>query len=88
MIKTETFLLPTHWASYLINGDPSSFNDEEWREVRRWERDNAPGPCIDCADMGFLWRGDDSTLGCDRSEFVFQVIEPVLADGEVVGHSL
>jgi hypothetical protein len=38
--------------------------------------------------MGFLWRGDDSTLGCDRSEFVFQVIEPVLADGEVVGHSL
>jgi len=87
-MKTETFLLPTHWASYLINGDASGYTDEEETEIVQWLVCNAPGPCIDCSDMGFLWRGDDSTLGCDRSEYVFQVIEPVLADGEVVGYNL
>jgi hypothetical protein len=88
VIKTETFLLPTHWACYLINGDASGYTDEEETEIVQWLVCNAPGPCIDCSDMGFLWRGDDSTLGCDRSEYVFQVIEPVLADGEVVGYDL
>jgi hypothetical protein len=87
-MQSITFLLPTHWASYLINGDASGYTDEEETEIVQWLVCNAPGPCIDCSDMGFLWRGDDSTLGCDRSEYVFQVIEPVLADGEVVGYDL
>lgn len=29
MMKTEDYMLPAHWASYLINGDASSFSLDE-----------------------------------------------------------
>lgn len=86
-MKTEDFLLPAHWASYLINGDSSGYTDEEESEIHEWETTHAPGPCIGCGDYPeFTWRGDDGTLGADRVTYTFQVIEPVLADGEVLAY--
>lgn len=89
MIKTEEFLLPAHWACYLINGDASGMTDTEQAEVDEWETMNAPGPCIGCADTAeFCWRGDDGPLGADRCVFTFQVIEACAlhSDGEIVGY--
>ena len=83
-IKTEEFLLPVYWASYLINGDATGYEDDEFEEIEEWVTCNAPGPCLDVGEASFCWRGDDSTQGADRAVFTFQVIEPVLADGEVV----
>lgn len=78
-MKTVTFLLPSHWASYLINGDASSFSldddgDEQIAAIDTWMRQNHLGFCIDCAEAGFCWRNDgpDGHLGADCMEFTFE----------------
>lgn len=86
-IKTETFLLPVHWASYLINGDASGYTDAEQAEVQEWEVAHAPGPCIGCdntAELSYL--GDDGVGMCERAVYTFQVLDAcaAYADGEVV----
>lgn len=88
MITTENFLLPAHWACYFINGDESGYEDAELREITHWESICAPGPCLDAdvEDVEFTWRGDDGSLGADRCTFTFQVLTPLLADGEVIGY--
>lgn len=32
-MKFETVTLPSHWASYLINGDDSGLDDDDAREI-------------------------------------------------------
>jgi hypothetical protein len=86
VIKTETFLLPIHWAPYLINGDASGYTDAELSEIDEWETMNAPGPCIGAGYPEFCLRGDDGTMGADRATFTFQVIEACFADGEVIAY--
>lgn len=87
MIKTEEFLLPAHWASYLINGDASGMTDEEEAEVQEWEVAHAPGPCIGVADTAeFSLLGDDGLGGVERTTFTFQVIEACYSDGEVIAY--
>lgn len=86
-IKIEEFLLPAHWASYLINGDATGYGDAELAEIDEWETMNAPGPCIGCADfVDFCWGGDDGLVGAERTTFTFQVLDAHAAysDGEVV----
>lgn len=86
MIKTEEFLLPAHWACYLINGDASGMTDAEQAEVDEWETTNAPGPCLTSGDDTELClRGDDGMGMCERAVYTFQVIDPCFADGEVIG---
>ena len=75
-MKTEEFRLPAYWASCLLYGDASGLEDDEADEVSAWEVMHAPGPCIGVAD--------DGPGGCERCTFTFQVIEPVLSDGEVI----
>jgi len=87
MVRTETFLLPVHWAPYLINGDESGYSPEELLEISEWEISNSPGPCIGCENYSeFCWRGDDGPLGAERTTYTFQVLETcaAYADGEVV----
>lgn len=83
-IKTEEFLLPVHWACYLINGDATGYEDDEFEEIEEWVTCNAPGPCLDVGESELCRQGDDGGLMCDRAVFTFQVIEPQFADGEVV----
>lgn len=86
-MSTEDFLLPVHWASYLINGDATGYTPAEADEISEWEIANAPGPCIGCDDtVEFCWRGDDGVIGADRAVFVFQVFTPVYSDGEVIAY--
>ena len=80
-MKTEEFRLPAHWASCLLYGDASGLEDAEADEVSAWEVMHAPGPCIGVADDADF---DDGPGGCERCTFTFQVIEPVLSDGEVI----
>lgn len=56
MMKTEDYMLPAHWASYLINGDASSFSldeDEGEKELavidQIIENINAGGP-VSCSN--------------------------------------
>lgn len=36
MIKTNTVSLPSHWASYLINGDETGYEDSELKEIKNF----------------------------------------------------
>lgn len=84
MIKTFTATLPAHWASYLINNDPSSFalygdeGDAELERIDQWCAENS-GCCLDVSeDVSFMPRGSldcPNELPGDYAEFTFQVIE-------------
>jgi hypothetical protein len=67
-INNEKYELPSHWASYLINSDPSGLSDED---IRQCDEDTANlGYCIDVsAESDFRqYRG----LGTDVSIFTFR----------------
>lgn len=86
-IKTETFLLPIYWASYLINGDASGYTDDELIKISEWETTTAPGPCLDCAStVDLCYMGDDGPGMQLRCTYTFQVLDAcaAYADGEVV----
>lgn len=78
-MKTETYTLPAHWASYLINGDASSFSldddggDAEIKLIDDWLKD--VGPCLGCSDETEFRRYHDApgVLACDCLEFIFEV---------------
>lgn len=83
MIKTFTATLPAHWASYLINNDPSSFalyddGDAELERIDQWCAENS-GYCLDVSeDVSFMPFG---SLDCpgellgDYATYTFQVID-------------
>ena len=77
MHETYTFVLPSYYASYLINGDASSLNDEELEIIREFLLNNNLGSCLDCSeDEWFQWYNDlfpNRKLGCSVMKFSFFV---------------
>lgn len=90
MIKTEEFLLPAHWAPYLINGDASGYTDDELADIDEWCAACAPGPCLDAdvENAELSRQGDDGGLMGERCVYTFQIVLPLYADGEVIGYAL
>lgn len=74
-MRTQTYLLPEHWAPYLINGDETGYSPEELSAITSWEIANAPGPCLGREDFGAM-----------RCMYTFQVIQEIILDGEVIGY--
>lgn len=81
-MKTTTYLLPAHWASYLINGDASSFSlnddggDAEIKAINRWCQDMEVGFCQDCSDEPRFSRwndGPNNSQGGDVLDYTFEV---------------
>ena len=74
-LLTETYTLPAHWASYLINGDDSGLEDSEAVEVRDWLKGHPwLGDCLDCTnEQEFSWENDANDLGGSVADFVFHV---------------
>ena len=59
MMETITYTLPEHWASYLINGDSSSFSlyddgDEELALIDRVISDIDCGTPVSCSEESFF----------------------------------
>jgi len=73
-MKTETYVLPSHWASALINDDYSGYTDEEVMKIKDFCEDL--GPCIDATDEEeFSWWNDAANLGGSVATFHFQLLE-------------
>lgn len=77
-MKTETYILPAYWASYLINNDDSGLSDSEYETIRIWQELYAPasGWPIDCKEYGHARYHDAMRLfpySCDCAEYVFPV---------------
>lgn len=76
-MKTKTYVLPSRWASALINDDYSGYTDEEAMEIEDFCNDL--GPCLDVTDEEeFSWTNDANGLGGSVATFTFQVLSNVL----------
>lgn len=76
-MQIETYLLPAHWASALINADTTGLEGEEEEELNHWLTTTAPGCCIGCTDSPSFTTWHDArphVLACDCLEYTFQVI--------------
>jgi len=73
-MKLDTYILPAYWASYLINGDLSGYEDSEIAEIEAFCKDL--GPCMDVTDENeFSWTNDANDLGGAVATFHFLVRE-------------
>ncbi len=67
-LKAVKGIAPSSWASYLVNGDASSFDldpDEGTAEKAKADAFAAymGGPIVSCEDAGFCWAHDASRFG-------------------------
>lgn len=63
-MRIESVLLPSHWASALINGDRSGMSDEEEAELDRiLELHPEWALPVDCKEYGFAWWHDATRYG-------------------------
>ena len=57
-METEIYTLPAHWASYIINGDASSFSlyDDGDAELARIDAylETINGYCVDVSESSFF----------------------------------
>jgi hypothetical protein len=82
-----SYLLPAHWASALINGDPSGLEDFDLADLKAVLNGEGLGYCAgiderDSLDLEpeFCWHHDASPYGvlaCDCLPFLFVSLEVV-----------
>lgn len=78
-MKTNTFILPAHWACALVNGDFSGLEDGEADELEAWQSAASAegyGFCLDVSHEAFFCTGHDArayVLPCDCLEYTFEV---------------
>lgn len=73
-MKTVTLVAPSHWASYLLNGDDSGLLPTECNAADAWIDRQDMGLPVSCDDAGFRWYHDarlECPLGADCQEYVF-----------------
>jgi len=73
-IEVHEYILPAHFASYLINGDASGYTDEELTQVQQWEK--GKGYCVGTTDDTPEFRhGHDlnRNQGADCLAFIFHL---------------
>ena len=79
---TEKYDLPAHWASYLINGDATSFSlndagagDAEIAVIDEFMNDIGEGAIVTCSEEPFFSKYHDAqpygVLACDCLEYTF-----------------
>ena len=77
-MKLKTYLLPSHWASALINDDWTGLDDEDVDAVLTWLTANQPGYCVDCDEESQFCRHHDASglgvLAADCLTFTFQEV--------------
>lgn len=78
-LRIETFQLPTHWASYFVNADPTSLDDDDIAAADGWWEETFPGhsvSCSDVADDGCFSKYHDADrwcLPCEVATFTFLI---------------
>lgn len=65
---------PSHWASYLINGDASGMDEADIEACDAWIAREGLGAPVSCEDAGFMRRHDaylECPLGADCQTYAF-----------------
>ena len=68
-----TLTAPSHWASYITNGDASGLTAKEKAQCDAWLAAEDAGSCVSCEDAGFMWRHDACryAIASDCQEYTF-----------------
>ena len=68
-MRTEKFILPSHWAAYFVNGDESGYWDRELAQINQFENYMCGlyGACH-CVDVAIDF-GDDFRKYHDAMDF-------------------
>lgn len=70
-----TFVLPSHWASALINNDRSGMTIEDENELNKFLATVTEYSCLTCSDEPYFTHSNDAgTLACDVLEFTFRKV--------------
>ena len=72
-LEFDTVTAPSHWATYLINGDVSTFaySENEADEQACYELEKAMGHCVGAVNVGFTHFPDYGLPG-DCCEYTFE----------------
>jgi hypothetical protein len=73
-LDTIDVTAPSHWASYLINGDASGMEDDEIAACNAWIAREGVGMPVSCEDAGFIWYHDarpECPFGADCQTYTF-----------------
>ncbi|MCT0218233.1 hypothetical protein KQ304_04330 [Synechococcus sp. CS-1329] len=69
--EIETYELPTHWACYFINADPSCLDDADIAEADGWWEETFPCQSVSCVDVkedGHFCKYHDADRWCLAGE--------------------
>ena len=78
-LEIETFQLPTHWACYFINADPSSLDDADIAAADGWWDETFCGQSVSCVNVteeGHFCKHHDANrwcLACEVAAFTFLI---------------
>ena len=75
-MQTLEITAPSHWASYLINGDASGLEPEDKAACDAWIKREGVGIPVSCEDAGFRGKHDaypELPLGADCQTYVFLI---------------
>lgn len=69
-----TYILPSYWASALINNDYSGCSDEDEQVINDWLDRVQPGYCVGCSEESWFQHGHDANRnqGSDVLEYYFR----------------
>ncbi len=67
--ENTTFILPSYWASALINGDYSGLDETETQQVKDWEKTNSEYYVVECGEQYFSSYNDATNLAGDVCDF-------------------
>lgn len=56
-LEPQTATAPSHWATYLVNGDSSGLEPAELEQANRFA-EWLGGSIVSCEDAGFMWTHD------------------------------
>lgn len=74
-IETETYTLPSFYASAIMNGDYSSLSKEETEKIDTFLKDK--GHCLSCSENEFFQHSSDlDKMGGQMLEYTFTIKEP------------
>lgn len=59
--KIEIYILPAHWASYLINNDASGIDEFDQQAADSFLHSHKLGSPVSCSDETYFSRSNDAT---------------------------
>jgi hypothetical protein len=75
-IKTDKYILPVGWATYLVFGDDEWLSDAEVKVIDRFVEKYNLLACVECSeDEWFQWANDATLEGGTVAEYTFTLRE-------------